>query len=36
MTERVVVIGAGQAGVQAAFSLRDEGFAGEIHLIGDE
>ena len=36
MTERVVVVGAGQAGVQAAFSLRDEGFAGAIEIVGDE
>ena len=36
MTERVVVVGAGQAGVQAAFSLRDEGFAGDIEVIGEE
>lgn len=32
----VVVVGAGQAGVQAALSLRDEGFAGVIDLIGAE
>ena len=34
--ERIVIIGAGQAGVQAAASLRGAGFAGEIALIGDE
>ena len=32
----VAVIGAGQAGFQVAASLRDEGFAGRIVLIGDE
>lgn len=32
----VVVIGAGQAGFQAAASLRDNGFAGRIRLVGDE
>lgn len=33
---RVVIIGAGQAGGWAAKTLRDEGFTGEITLIGDE
>jgi 3-phenylpropionate/trans-cinnamate dioxygenase ferredoxin reductase subunit len=32
----VAIIGAGQAGFQAAASLRDTGFAGRILLIGDE
>ena len=32
----VAVIGAGQAGFQAAASLRDTGFAGRVVLIGDE
>jgi 3-phenylpropionate/trans-cinnamate dioxygenase ferredoxin reductase subunit len=32
----VAIIGAGQAGFQAAASLRDTGFAGRIVLIGDE
>ena len=32
----VAIIGAGQAGFQAAASLRDAGFAGRIVLIGDE
>jgi 3-phenylpropionate/trans-cinnamate dioxygenase ferredoxin reductase subunit len=32
----VAVIGAGQAGFQAASSLRQEGFAGRVVLIGDE
>ena len=34
--DRIVVIGAGQAGVQAVTSLRSEGFAGAISLVGDE
>ena len=34
--ERIVIIGAGQAGVQAAATLRSEGFAGTLTLIGDE
>jgi 3-phenylpropionate/trans-cinnamate dioxygenase ferredoxin reductase subunit len=33
---RIVIIGAGQAGGWAAKTLRDEGFAGGITLIGDE
>jgi 3-phenylpropionate/trans-cinnamate dioxygenase ferredoxin reductase subunit len=32
----VAIIGAGQAGFQAASSLRQEGFAGRVVLIGDE
>jgi 3-phenylpropionate/trans-cinnamate dioxygenase ferredoxin reductase subunit len=32
----VVIIGAGQAGLQAAASARDEGYDGEIILIGEE
>lgn len=36
MTETVRIIGAGQAGLQVALSLRQRGFAGEITLIGDE
>ena len=32
----IVIVGAGKAGVQTASSLRDEGFAGEILLVGDE
>jgi 3-phenylpropionate/trans-cinnamate dioxygenase ferredoxin reductase component len=31
--QRVVIIGAGHAGVQAAASLRDEGYDGAIHLL---
>jgi 3-phenylpropionate/trans-cinnamate dioxygenase ferredoxin reductase subunit len=34
--ERVVIVGAGQGGLQAAASLRQDGFAGPITLIGDE
>lgn len=34
--QRVAIIGAGQAGGQAAYSLRQAGFEGAITLIGDE
>ena len=34
--QRVVIIGAGQAGGQTAYSLRQGGFAGDITIIGDE
>jgi 3-phenylpropionate/trans-cinnamate dioxygenase ferredoxin reductase component len=34
--DRVVIIGAGQAGVQAADSLRGGGYGGEITLVGAE
>ena len=34
--ERVVIIGAGECGVRAAFSLREQGFAGSVTLLGDE
>ncbi|MGR1580073.1 NAD(P)/FAD-dependent oxidoreductase [Thalassobius sp. S69A] len=34
--EKVVIIGAGQAGAVAALKLRELGFAGQITLIGDE
>ncbi|MBZ3903160.1 NAD(P)/FAD-dependent oxidoreductase [Streptomyces griseiscabiei] len=33
---RVVVVGAGMAGVQTAVALREQGFAGEVTLIGAE
>ncbi|MCA3563841.1 MAG: FAD-dependent oxidoreductase [Methylocystis sp.] len=33
MKRRIVIVGAGHAGVQAAASLRDEGFDGSIRLI---
>jgi len=36
MSARVVVIGAGQAGLQVALSLRDCGHDGSITLLGDE
>src|SRR5271168_4723514 len=37
MTPRsVLIVGAGHAGVQAAASLREEGFDGEIVLLSDE
>jgi NADPH-dependent 2,4-dienoyl-CoA reductase/sulfur reductase-like enzyme len=33
---RIVIIGASLAGLRAAETLRDEGFAGELTLVGDE
>jgi len=36
MSERIVILGAGQGGFQAAASLRDKGFQGSITLIGEE
>ena len=36
MTEAVVIIGGGQAGGQAALSLRQNGFEGTITIVGDE
>ncbi|MEP9396777.1 FAD-dependent oxidoreductase [Mesorhizobium sp. KR2-14] len=36
MGERCIIVGAGHAGSQAAVSLRQEGYAGEIVLINDE
>lgn len=36
MPEQIVIIGAGQAGVQAVQSLRAEGYTGIITMIGDE
>lgn len=36
MPERVVIVGAGQAGAQVAVSLRQLGFAGDLTLLGEE
>ena len=36
MSRNIVIIGAGQAGAQAAASLRSEGFTGAITIVGDE
>jgi 3-phenylpropionate/trans-cinnamate dioxygenase ferredoxin reductase subunit len=36
MSEQIVIIGAGQAGVQTVESLRREGFTGAITMVGDE
>ncbi|MBV9330563.1 MAG: FAD-dependent oxidoreductase [Alphaproteobacteria bacterium] len=36
MTERVVIVGAGQAAAQAVASLRSGGFGGAITLVGEE
>ncbi|MFB9950635.1 NAD(P)/FAD-dependent oxidoreductase [Rhizobium puerariae] len=36
MPDRIVIVGAGQAGLQAAVSLREVGHSGPITLIGDE
>ncbi|MEI9887833.1 MAG: FAD-dependent oxidoreductase [Rhizomicrobium sp.] len=36
MSERIVIIGAGQSGAQAVATLRAEGFAGAIAMVGDE
>jgi 3-phenylpropionate/trans-cinnamate dioxygenase ferredoxin reductase subunit len=33
---KIVILGAGQGGVQTAISLRDNGFDGQITLVGDE
>lgn len=36
MSEKIVIIGAGQAAIQAVQSLRAEGFSGPITLVGEE
>ena len=36
MAENIVIIGAGQAAAQAVATLKAEGFAGTIQLVGDE
>lgn len=34
--DNIVIVGAGQGGLQAAISLRQDGFTGRITLIGGE
>jgi 3-phenylpropionate/trans-cinnamate dioxygenase ferredoxin reductase subunit len=34
--DRVVIVGSGQAGVQCAVSLRDQGYQGAIAIVGEE
>jgi 3-phenylpropionate/trans-cinnamate dioxygenase ferredoxin reductase subunit len=34
--ERIIIVGSGQAGVQTAFSLRDEGYEGRLTIVGEE
>ncbi len=36
MSDRVIIIGAGQGGVEVAISLRQRNFDGEIVIVGDE
>ena len=36
MTNKIVIVGAGQAAAQAIASLRAEGYSGAITLVGDE
>src|ERR1700757_3739166 len=36
MSDRIVILGAGQAGAQAVATLRAEGFIGALTLVGDE
>jgi 3-phenylpropionate/trans-cinnamate dioxygenase ferredoxin reductase component len=36
MLQKIVIVGAGQAGAQAVTSLRAEGFSGSITMVGDE
>lgn len=36
MKNGVVIVGAGHAGVQAAASLREDGYGGPVILVGDE
>ena len=36
MSEKIVIIGAGQAAIQAVQSLRSEGFTSGITLVGEE
>lgn len=34
--DKIVIIGAGECGVRAAFALREQGFAGRITVVGEE
>lgn len=36
MTQRILIVGAGQSGMQIADTLREEGFTGSITMVGDE
>jgi 3-phenylpropionate/trans-cinnamate dioxygenase ferredoxin reductase subunit len=36
MTEHILIIGGGQAGMQIAVTLREEGFAGSVTIVGEE
>jgi len=36
MKEKILIIGAGQAGMQIASSLRDEGYVGDVTIVGEE
>lgn len=36
MAEQILIVGAGQAGMQIAVTLREEGFEGEITIVGEE
>ncbi|MGH6861664.1 MAG: FAD-dependent oxidoreductase, partial [Phyllobacterium sp.] len=36
MTRAMLVVGAGECGVRAAFALRENGYGGPIALIGSE
>lgn len=36
MTEHILIVGAGQAGMQIAVSLREEGFEGTVTIVGEE
>ena len=36
MTDRIIIAGSGQAGFQTAASLRQDGFEGEIVIVGEE
>lgn len=34
--DKIVIIGAGECGVRAAFALREQGFAGRVTIVGEE